>query len=160
MTPDAQQLLHPLTRDVVIPLVGFLVAISLVVEVLPMLLRGYHARSEQQKYQAALTFMAASLLGWLLTTNKVFSLGQFFTGLVGISILSGIPAQSFVAMASMGGLVYIAQDILRNVLGGLSIQISKSFSVGDVIKVGSIKGEVLEMGVTTTLLLIAGNLRF
>ncbi|KAI3932007.1 hypothetical protein MKW98_012417 [Papaver atlanticum] len=50
---------------------------------------------------------------------------------------------------------FAAKDILGNVLSGLSMQFSKPFSLGDTIKAGSIEGQVIEMGLTTTQLLNA-----
>ncbi|CAL5397792.1 unnamed protein product [Camellia sinensis] len=50
---------------------------------------------------------------------------------------------------------FAARDILGNILSGLSVQISQPFSIGDTIKAGSVEGQVVEMGLTTTSLLSA-----
>ncbi|KAI9180881.1 hypothetical protein LWI28_009006 [Acer negundo] len=45
------------------------------------------------------------------------------------------------------------REFLENVCSGLSIQFSKPFSLGDTVKVGSIEGQVVEMGLAATWLL-------
>ncbi|MCI03351.1 mechanosensitive ion channel protein 1 mitochondrial-like, partial [Trifolium medium] len=48
---------------------------------------------------------------------------------------------------------FAARDVLGNVFSGLSMQFSKPFSIGDTIKAGSIEGQVVEIGLTSTSLL-------
>ncbi|XP_062009469.1 mechanosensitive ion channel protein 1, mitochondrial-like [Rosa rugosa] len=65
------------------------------------------------------------------------------------SILDFDPQTQRVATA------FAARDVLGNVLNGLSMQFTKPFSLGDTIKAGSIEGQVVDMGLTTTSLLNA-----
>ncbi|KAL3536780.1 hypothetical protein ACH5RR_000146 [Cinchona calisaya] len=93
----------------------------------------------------------------LLTVDKVSSVGLFVLGIMGVSEACGVAVQSVLTVGGIGGVAtaFAARDILGNVLSGLSVQISRPFSVGDTIKAGSVEGQVMEMGLTTTSLLTA-----
>lgn len=45
---------------------------------------------------------------------------------------------------------FAAQDMLKNIFGGLMIVLARPFQVGDKIKVGEFYGEVIEIGLRTT----------
>ncbi|CAN1316014.1 Mechanosensitive ion channel protein 1, mitochondrial [Linum perenne] len=89
-----------------------------------------------------------------LTFDKIFSTGLFVIGLTACAEAFGVAVQSILTVGGIGGVAtaFAARDVLGNVLSGLSIQASKPFSLGDTIKAGSIEGEVIEMGLTTTML--------
>ncbi|XP_021767125.1 mechanosensitive ion channel protein 1, mitochondrial-like [Chenopodium quinoa] len=91
----------------------------------------------------------------LLTLDKISSVGLLAVGIMAIAEASGVAVQSIITVGGIGGVAtaFAARDILGNVLSGLSIQFSKPFSLGDTIKAGSIEGQVVEMGLTTTSLL-------
>ncbi|KAL2892148.1 Mechanosensitive ion channel protein 1 mitochondrial [Bienertia sinuspersici] len=93
----------------------------------------------------------------LLTLDRVTSLGLFAIGLMAFAEACGVAVQSIVTVGGIGGVAtaFAARDILGNVLSGLSMQFTKPFSLGDTIKAGSIEGQVVEMGLTTTSLLNA-----
>ncbi|TYP74384.1 mechanosensitive ion channel family protein [Aquimarina intermedia] len=82
----------------------------------------------------------------LIPIVKIF--GWIF---VMILIVIGIfqpPAATVIAvMASLGiAIGFAAQDILKNVFGGVMILLDRPFKVGDKIEVGSFYGEVIEIG--------------
>lgn len=93
----------------------------------------------------------------LLTLDKISSVGLFAIGVMALAEASGVAVQSILTVGGIGGVAtaFAARDILGNVLSGLSMQFSKPFSLGDTIKAGSIEGQVVEMGLTTTSLLNA-----
>ncbi|GAB4844518.1 U2 snRNP complex subunit msl1 [Ancistrocladus abbreviatus] len=93
----------------------------------------------------------------LFTLDKVTSVGLFVIGLMALAESSGVAVQSMLTVGGIGGVAtaFAAKDILGNVLSGLAVQFSHPFSVGDTIKAGSIEGQVVEMGLTTTSLLNA-----
>ncbi|KAK9280525.1 hypothetical protein L1049_014217 [Liquidambar formosana] len=93
----------------------------------------------------------------LLTLDKVSSVGLFVLGLMALAEACGVAVQSILTVGGIGGVAtaFAARDILGNVLSGLSMQFSHPFSLGDTIKAGSIEGQVVEMGLTTTSLLNA-----
>ncbi|XP_027108415.2 mechanosensitive ion channel protein 1, mitochondrial-like [Coffea arabica] len=91
----------------------------------------------------------------LLTLDKISSVGLFVLGLMGLSEACGVAVQSILTVGGIGGVAtaFAGRDILGNVLSGLSVQISRPFSIGDTIKAGSVEGQVIDMGLTTTSLL-------
>ncbi|XP_042476951.1 mechanosensitive ion channel protein 1, mitochondrial-like [Macadamia integrifolia] len=93
----------------------------------------------------------------LLTLDKLSSVGLFVLGLMALAEACGVAVQSILTVGGIGGVAtaFAARDILGNVLSGLSMQFSQPFSLGDTIKAGSIEGQVVEMGLTTTSLLNA-----
>ncbi|KAF8379566.1 hypothetical protein HHK36_029006 [Tetracentron sinense] len=93
----------------------------------------------------------------LLALDKLSSVGLFVLGLMALAEACGVAVQSIITVGGIGGVAtaFAARDILGNVLSGLSMQFSKPFSLGDTIKAGSIEGQVVEMGLTTTSLLNA-----
>ncbi|XP_042497590.1 mechanosensitive ion channel protein 1, mitochondrial-like [Macadamia integrifolia] len=93
----------------------------------------------------------------LLTLDNLSSVGLFVLGMMAFAEACGVAVQSILTVGGIGGVAtaFAARDILGNVLSGLSMQFSKPFSLGDTIKAGSIEGQVVEMGLTTTSLLNA-----
>lgn len=93
----------------------------------------------------------------LLTLDKISSVGLFSIGVMALAEACGVAVQSILTVGGIGGVAtaFAARDILGNVLSGMSMQFSKPFSLGDTIKAGSIEGQVVEMGLTTTSLLSA-----
>ncbi|KAI3444502.1 hypothetical protein Pfo_001167 [Paulownia fortunei] len=93
----------------------------------------------------------------LLTLDKISSVGLFVVGSMALAEACGVAVQSILTVGGIGGVAtaFAAKDILGNVLSGLSVQISQPFSIGDTIKAGSVEGQVVEMGLTTTSLLTA-----
>ncbi|KAF5946220.1 hypothetical protein HYC85_016448 [Camellia sinensis] len=93
----------------------------------------------------------------LLTLDKISSVGLFVLGLMTLAEACGVAVQSILTVGGIGGVAtaFAARDILGNILSGLSVQISQPFSIGDTIKAGSVEGQVVEMGLTTTSLLSA-----
>ncbi|MCD7472263.1 U2 snRNP complex subunit msl1 [Datura stramonium] len=91
----------------------------------------------------------------LLTLDRISSVGLFILGLMTLAEACGVAVQSILTVGGIGGVAtaFAARDILGNVLSGLSVQLSQPFSVGDTIKAGSVEGQVVEMGLTTTSLL-------
>ncbi|XP_022757419.1 mechanosensitive ion channel protein 1, mitochondrial-like isoform X2 [Durio zibethinus] len=93
----------------------------------------------------------------LLAMDKFSSVGLFVIGLMALAEACGVAVQSVLTVGGIGGVAtaFAARDILGNVLSGLSMQFWKPFSLGDTIKAGSIEGQVVEMGFTSTTLLNA-----
>ncbi|OIW17371.1 hypothetical protein TanjilG_22483 [Lupinus angustifolius] len=109
----------------------------------------------------ARTLSGKALLGLdrekLLALDKISSIGLFVIGIMALAEACGVAVQSIVTVGGIGGVAtaFAAKDILGNVFSGLSMQFSRPFSIGDTIKAGSVEGQVMEMGLTTTSLLSA-----
>ncbi|KAG0454011.1 hypothetical protein HPP92_025315 [Vanilla planifolia] len=91
----------------------------------------------------------------VLTLEKISTMGLLILGAIALAEACGVAVQSILTVGGIGGVAtaFAARDILGNVLSGLSLQFSKPFSLGDNIKAGSIEGQVVEMGLTTTSLI-------
>ncbi|WVZ74206.1 hypothetical protein U9M48_022418 [Paspalum notatum var. saurae] len=115
--------------------------------------------------------------------DKVSSLGLIALGIIALAEACGVPVQSILTVGGVGGkqqgylnqifimsttsicniipvpenfgvaTAFAARDILGNMLSGFSLQFSRPFSIGDYIKAGSIEGQVVEIGLTSTSLI-------
>ncbi|KAJ4837180.1 U2 snRNP complex subunit msl1 [Turnera subulata] len=96
----------------------------------------------------------------MVALDKISSVGLFVIGTMAFAEACGVAVQSILTVGGIGGVAtaFASRDILGNVLSGLSMQFSKPFSLGDTIKAGSVEGQVVDMGLTTTLLLNAEKL--
>ncbi|XP_047960198.1 mechanosensitive ion channel protein 1, mitochondrial-like [Salvia hispanica] len=93
----------------------------------------------------------------LLTMYKISTIGLFVVGSMALAEACGVAMQSVLTVGGMEVIAaaFAAKVILGNVLSGISIQLSQPLSDVDMIKAGSVQGQVVEMGLTTTLLLTA-----
>lgn len=78
------------------------------------------------------------------------------------AIIKGIfnpPFETIIAFTASIGIAigFAAQDILKNVFGGIALIIDRPFKVGDKIDSGKHYGEVLEIGLRTTRLVTADD---
>ncbi|WJX92624.1 U2 snRNP complex subunit msl1 [Trifolium repens] len=107
----------------------------------------------------ARTLSSQSVLGLdrekMLALDKISSIGLFVIGTMALAEACGVAVQSIITVGGVGGVAtaFAARDVLGNVFSGLSMQFSKPFSIGDTIKAGSIEGQVVEIGLTSTSLL-------
>lgn len=66
--------------------------------------------------------------------------------------LNGIDTKSLLASLGIMGVVvgFALQDLLKDIIGGAAILTEEQFSVGDNIKVGDFRGDVIYLGLKTT----------
>lgn len=64
----------------------------------------------------------------------------------------GIDTKTLIASLGVVGLAIglALQDILKDLISGLSIIIENQYHVGDIVTIGTFKGEVIELGMKTT----------
>jgi small conductance mechanosensitive channel len=64
----------------------------------------------------------------------------------------GVDASAIVASIGIIGLAVglAVQDILKDILSGIFILIENQFAIGDVVMIGTFKGEVISLGLKTT----------
>lgn len=68
-----------------------------------------------------------------------------------VGIYSPPASTIFAFLASVGVAVgFAAQDLLKNVFGGLVVMFDKPFQIGDKIETGKYYGEVVEIGIRST----------
>ena len=77
-----------------------------------------------------------------------------FSGTLLVADAFGIDVGTLIAGLGIGGLAFAfaAKDTLGNLFGSITLLLDRPFSVGDWIKVGSSEGEVIEVGIRTTLM--------
>ncbi len=68
-----------------------------------------------------------------------------------IATILNPPIQTLIAVTASAGIAigFAAQDILKNIFGGIMILLDRPFQVGDKIQVGSYYGEVVNIGLRT-----------
>ncbi|XP_076949214.1 mechanosensitive ion channel protein 1, mitochondrial-like [Bidens hawaiensis] len=95
----------------------------------------------------------------LLLLDKLSSAGLFAVGGLALAEALGVDIQTILTVGGVGGIAtaLAARESLGNVFSGLLVQLQQPFSVGDTIKVGSVEGQVKELGLTATILVVAGN---
>ncbi len=76
----------------------------------------------------------------------------FFAGLFTALVILDVDAGGLIAAGAAGGVALgiAAQDILKNVFGGLIVLFDQPFQVGDKIRVGGSYGEVVTIGLRST----------
>ncbi len=79
------------------------------------------------------------IIGWVITIYFI------------IAVIMEAPSSSLITLiASAGiGLTFAAQDILKNIFGGIMIIFDRPFQVGDKIQIGNDYGEVINIGLRT-----------
>ncbi|MGI6075937.1 MAG: mechanosensitive ion channel domain-containing protein [Pyramidobacter sp.] len=92
------------------------------------------------------------------TSRRTFQRFIYYTAAIAIFLTAlhivGIPLTAF---AFLGGAVAIAigfgaQNIFKNIIGGILLTVNHPFRIGDVIEVGSLCGTVADVGVRSTLI--------
>lgn len=92
------------------------------------------------------------------TSRRTFERFIYYTAAITIFLTAlrivGIPLTAF---AFLGGAVAIAigfgaQNIFKNIIGGILLTVSHPFRIGDVIEVGTLCGTVSDLGVRSTLI--------
>lgn len=86
----------------------------------------------------------------LLPIVKIF--GWIFITFIIIAGIFQPPIATVLAVTASVGIAvgFAAQDVLKNVFGGIMILLDRPFQVGDKIEIGSFYGEVLEIGLRST----------
>jgi small-conductance mechanosensitive channel len=77
-------------------------------------------------------------------------------------IISGVfrpPAETLIAVAASLGIAigFAAQDIFKNIFGGIMILFDRPFQVGDKIEAGQYYGEVVKIGLRSTRIVTADD---
>ena len=110
-----------------------------------------------------LSFFAEKSTSYRFTIKGLIPLFRIISWTVAITfIIAGIFEPDFATIvafsASIGVAVgFAAQDILKNIFGGIMIIFDQPFKVGDKIEIGNYYGEVLEIGLRSTRIVTADD---
>jgi len=118
----------------------FLLITYLIIKGLTKLLNIIAERSSRYRITVKGFIPVMRILGWILAIYVV------------IGGVINPPVETLIAVAASIGIAvgFAAQDILRNIFGGLIIIIDRPFKVGDKIEIGKYYGEVVEIGLRST----------
>ena len=137
---DPRSVLEVISVGKVIWSLIFLVIAYFVMKLLTKLLNLFAERSARYRITVKGFIPVLRVLGWIFVIYI---------------IIGGVihpPAETIIAVAASIGIAvgFAAQDILRNVFGGLIIIIDRPFKVGDKVEIGKYYGEVVEIGLRST----------
>ncbi len=104
------------------------------------LLEALAARGAERRLFYKKLIPIARLLVWLLAVYLI------------IAVVFGISGDSLIAAAAAVGVAvgFAAQEVLKNIFGGIVIIFDQPFQVGDKIAVGGTYGEVVSIGMRST----------
>jgi small-conductance mechanosensitive channel len=112
----------------------------LVIRFLTALIEGIAERSTRYRITLKSLSPVLRILGWTIAIYIVIR---------GIFNPPAAAIAAFVASASIA-VGFAAQDILKNIFGGIMILFDRPFQMGDKIQVGDYYGEVVEIGLRST----------
>lgn len=124
-------------------LVGGLIGAMRLVEIVELVARWVDDDGELDGGQQSILYAIQSVLRVVI----------FVTGVVLIADVFGFDIAAILAGLGIGGLAFAfaAKDTISNVFGAITLLLDRPFSMGDWIKVGSTEGEVIAIGMRTTL---------
>lgn len=117
-----------------------LILAYLIIRLLVLIVESFAERSTHYRITLKSLSPFIRIIGWILALFIIIQ-GVFHP-----------PMETIIAvMASVGIAVgFAAQDILKNIFGGIMILFDRPFQVGDKIEVGEYYGEVKEIGLRST----------
>ncbi len=118
----------------------FFLITYLVIKGLTKLLHILAERSARYRITVKGFIPVVRILGWILAVYVV------------VGGVINPPVETLIAVAASIGIAvgFAAQDVIRNIFGGLIIIIDRPFKVGDKIEIGKYYGEVVEIGLRST----------
>lgn len=104
----------------------------------------------QQKFKFGMEERKTNTLAVILKSIVKYLL--YFIGIVAVLKEFGIPTESILATAGVGGLAigFGAQSLVKDIITGFFILFEDQYSVGDYIKTGEFDGIVEEIGIRVT----------
>ncbi|MBT8380269.1 MAG: mechanosensitive ion channel family protein [Ignavibacteria bacterium] len=128
--------------SLIIILVGFYL-----LKIITKILQYIAERSTRYRISLKGTIPIVRLLGWALIAYTV------------IAIIIKPPFETIIAVSASLGIAIglAAQDLIKNVFGGIMILFDRPFQVGDKIEIGENYGEVLTIGLRSTRIVTADD---
>jgi len=125
----------------------FILAGYFTIKFIGVLLERFAERSTNYRITIKGLIPVVKIFGWLFVT---------------FIIVAGIfqpPVETVIAVTASVGIAvgFAAQDILKNVFGGIMILFDRPFQVGDKIEVGDHYGEVVQIGLRSTRIVTADD---
>jgi len=117
-----------------------LIAGYFIIKLLLSLLTNIASRNKKYEFTTKRIIPIIRILSWSLLIYIIV-----------VGIYSPPAATVFAFLASLGFAVgFAAQDLLKNVFGGIVVMFDRPFQIGDKIEAGKYYGEVVEIGIRST----------
>lgn len=117
-----------------------LIAGYFIIKLLLSLLNNIANRNKKYEFTTKRIIPIIRILSW-----------TFLIYIIIVGIYDPPAATIFAFLASLGFAVgFAAQDLLKNVFGGLVVMFDRPFQIGDKIEAGKYYGEVIEIGIRST----------
>jgi len=127
--------------------VVFLVIGYFIIKLVVGILGNFARRNEKYQFTAKRLIPVVRIASWI-----------FLIYIIIVGIYDPPAATIFAFFASVGVAVgFAAQDLLKNVFGGLVVMVDSPFQIGDKIEAGKYYGEVLEIGIRSTKIVTADD---
>lgn len=127
--------------------VVFLVIGYFVIKLVIGILGNFARRNEKYQFTTKRLIPVVRITSWI-----------FLIYIIIVGIYNPPAATIFAFFASVGVAVgFAAQDLLKNVFGGLVVMVDRPFQIGDKIEAGKYYGEVLEIGIRSTKIVTADD---
>lgn len=145
VTKTEQVLRPPTVTDIVsvpkiIWSVIFIIIGYFIIRLLIGLLNRFSARYTRYEFTIKRTIPIFRIIAWI-----------FIIYIIVVGIFNPPAATMLAFFASVGVAVgFAAQDLLKNVFGGLVVMFDRPFQIGDKIDAGKYYGEVIEIGIRST----------
>lgn len=118
----------------------FLVIGYFIIKIVLSLLNNFARRNSKYEFTVKRLIPVIRIMGWV-----------FLIYIIVVGIYNPPAATIFAFFASVGVAVgFAAQDLLKNVFGGLVVMFDRPFQIGDKIEAGKYYGEVVEIGIRST----------
>lgn len=133
-----------LTAEIISPIFIIIIAILVYTLIRQIIVKAFKASKKYGVHKKSLTIMN-------LITNIIKYI-IIIIALLSILNVWGVDTKAMVASLGIAGVVagLALQDILKDFLAGISIIFDNEYDVGDNIKIGDFRGEVIELGMKNT----------
>ena len=133
-----------LTKEVVAPIFIVIIAVLAYLLIKKIIIKMFKASKKCGVHKKSMTIM-----------NLVINLAKYFILIVALlTVLSvwGVDTKALIASLGVAGVVagLALQDLFKDLLAGFSIIIDNEFDVGDNVKIGTFRGNVVELGMKNT----------
>lgn len=133
-----------LIKEIIAPIIIIIVATILCIVSQRIISRMFKFRvgKKNEKKQNTIQMVITNIVRYLIIIIAILMILEVF----------GVDTKSLVASLGIVGVVFglALQDTLKDFLSGFNIIIENQFDIGDNIKIGAFKGEVINLGLKTT----------
>lgn len=133
--------LYPMVFKTVIVIISFFVTVGVVFAVKSRINSAVKESTTRYKMRKAVTLIAYFIFALIV-------LATFKKDMSGFAVAIGVIG---------GGIAFALQEVIISIAGWLAITFSSFYRVGDRIKIGSITGDVIDIGILRTTLMECGS---